>query len=204
MALDEDLYEKIFSLMPPERRKKYGRGIKTYRYEGVACYALLLFAACAKGLKRKELTFSYEKNGKPMIDDFFFNFSHCSDCVICAVSDGPVGADIQAECKASLSVINKYCTPGEQEKLKAGMPFNRLWTQKEAIVKYTGEGIAALEGLCDLSGYSDDGISYETPCGTLFTEELGTCAVSVCSDDKDTRLVQVTPDMLWKMINGLT
>ncbi|MCQ2462934.1 MAG: 4'-phosphopantetheinyl transferase superfamily protein [Clostridia bacterium] len=190
--------------MPPERRKKYGRGIKSYRYEGVVCYALLMYAASNAGLNAKKIKFSYNEKGKPHTSGLNFNFSHCKECVICAVSDGNVGADIQQESNASQAVIEKYCTVGEREKLLCGMPFNRLWTQKEAIVKYTGEGVAALDGLCDLSCYDGDGVSYETPYGYILTSCIGGCAVSVCSGEKETEFVEITPDMLREYINGLT
>ena len=198
--LDEELYNRIFSFMPYERRQKYAKGIKSYRYEGVACYGLLMYAASTKGINYKNMTFSYEENGKPFTKELFFNFSHCDECVICAVSDGNIGADVQKKSNASQAVIEKYCTDAEQAALKDGMPFKRLWSQKEAVVKCTGEGIAALTKLCDLSGSKQDGVSYKTPYGYLYTSFIGECAVSVCSEEKETRFIEVTTDML----NGLT
>ncbi len=92
--------------------------------------------------------FSYGSNGKPYfkeLSDIHFNMSHCPKGVACAVSDRPVGIDIeeiQFDEPVAMRVFNadeyariKECaTPAEK--------FTELWTMKESYLKLTGQGIS--------------------------------------------------------------
>lgn len=88
------------------------------------------------------------ENGKPEIEGFYFNLSHAKDYVICAVSDSPVGCDIEAVKEAPLRIAERYFSEREKEKLSktAGVEeksdlFYRMWTIKESYLKMTGEGL---------------------------------------------------------------
>lgn len=91
--------------------------------------------------------FSYGPFGKPYLagfPDIHFNFSHCRKGIACAVSDTPVGVDIeeiQYDDTVALMVMNS----AEYEQIgKASDPavkFTELWTSKESFLKLTGQGI---------------------------------------------------------------
>lgn len=92
--------------------------------------------------------FEYSEHGKPSIaghPDIHFNLSHCRKAVACAVSDHPVGIDIETIREFNLPLINHTMNVVElQQMLEAARPeveFTRLWTMKEARLKLTGEGI---------------------------------------------------------------
>ena len=75
-----------------------------------------------------------------------FSLSHCKEGVCCAISDRPVGIDIEsANRKISESVIRYAMDEGEQTLIgqsdDPGRTFLRLWTQKEAVLKRLGTGI---------------------------------------------------------------
>ena len=76
-------------------------------------------------------------NGKPYFPDFpdlHFNLSHSHGAAVCALSDAPIGIDVEVVRPAP-------------RRLSGGMEdeaFFRLWTAQEATVKYTGEGMEAL------------------------------------------------------------
>lgn len=104
-----------------------------------------------KGEQAEPLTISYRygAHGKPMIADFpkHFNLSHSGDYVVCAVSDGEVGVDIQKWVPFKERTAERFFAP-EEWKLLQTLPmgqrtemFYRLWTRKEAYGKYTGLGI---------------------------------------------------------------
>ena len=43
--------------------------------------------------------FEYNEHGKPAIvghPEIFFNFSHCKEAVLCAISEQPVGVDVES------------------------------------------------------------------------------------------------------------
>lgn len=92
------------------------------------------------------------EHGKPMVEGLEFNLSHSGNLVICAVSDQPVGCDVELLRKAPARVAERYFSRDEQEYLSRfcgedyDKEFFRLWTMKESYVKMTGEGIAMARG----------------------------------------------------------
>ena len=101
------------------------------------------------GINLKNINFSHEEKGKPYLSDYpsvHFNVSHSGDVVVCAVSDSPVGVDVEKIREVKENVKKKVCTEEEFEKLKLSSDedaeFIKLWTMKEAVVKKRGSGIA--------------------------------------------------------------
>lgn len=99
------------------------------------------------------LQYRFGPHGKPEIVDFplYFSLSHSGDYVLCAISDREVGADIQKLqtvdfsklasrffAEAEYKALEECDSEAERQKL-----FFRLWTNKEAYGKMTGQGIMA-------------------------------------------------------------
>lgn len=90
------------------------------------------------------------ENGKPVIighEDIHFNMSHCKYAVACAISNKPIGIDIeriQEKVNESLAV---YVLNEKELEDITPEKFTRLWTMKEAVVKLTGRGITGKEQL---------------------------------------------------------
>ena len=82
----------------------------------------------------------YAGNGKPVYSglEIHFNLSHAGTCVVCAVSDRPVGIDIERPRKNAIKVAERFFTQAECD----WIGFARIWTLKEAYAKLTGDGIA--------------------------------------------------------------
>ena len=87
------------------------------------------------------------EHGKPMVDGLEFSLSHSGNLVICAVSDKPVGCDVEKIRKAPKGVVERYYSDTERVYLSRFLEdeydreFFRLWTLKESYVKMTGEGL---------------------------------------------------------------
>ncbi len=87
------------------------------------------------------------EHGKPMIEGLEFNLSHSGSLVVCAVSNAPVGCDVEELRKAPKDVASRYYSDREQTYLNQiseddyDKAFFRLWTMKESYVKMTGEGL---------------------------------------------------------------
>lgn len=89
--------------------------------------------------------------GKPVfkdLPDVCFSLSHAGDYAACALSDVPVGLDIETFDHASLRVAEHFFTEREQADIAAcptdgekAKRFIRYWTLKESYVKMTGEGL---------------------------------------------------------------
>ena len=92
--------------------------------------------------------FEYGEHGKPSLvgrPDIHFSLSHCREAAICVLSDCPVGVDVESVHRYN-ETLARYTMNDEEmaEILAAESPdlaFTRLWTQKEAFLKCTGEGI---------------------------------------------------------------
>ena len=85
--------------------------------------------------------------GKPEIEGLHFNLSHSGNFVVCAVSDHPVGCDIERLREAPRKVSNRFFSEHEKQWLESlgGVEFDhaffRLWTMKESYVKMVGVGM---------------------------------------------------------------
>ncbi|MCQ2149772.1 MAG: 4'-phosphopantetheinyl transferase superfamily protein [Bacteroidales bacterium] len=91
--------------------------------------------------------FSYESHGKPFFREYpkiFFNISHCHRGIACAVTDRPVGIDIE-EIQFDEGLAGAVFNPEELETVRnadePAMKFTELWTRKESFLKLTGEGL---------------------------------------------------------------
>lgn len=98
---------------------------------------------------RENFSVFYGENGKPQLDFCFFSISHSGDYVVCAVSDRPVGADI--ELSARFKRREKYPLFSERESRyvnaeDSAFRFCLLWTRKEAYVKASGGILASASG----------------------------------------------------------
>ena len=92
--------------------------------------------------------FGYNEHGKPYLIDYpdiHFNLSHCKNGILVAVSDQPVGVDIESYRNVSDSLIRYTMNEEEQcviaESDDSVRTFTEYWTKKEAVFKLRGTGI---------------------------------------------------------------
>ena len=145
---DFDLDEAM-TLLSEQRREQVARyKLEGPRRQAVAAYLLLRKALSEMYGIHDAPVFEYDANGKPSIlghPEIFFNLSHCRKAVACVVADSPVGIDVEETCRFSDSIARYTLDDEEYESVvKADNPsqaFIRLWTMKEALLKYTGEGL---------------------------------------------------------------
>ena len=142
-------FEAALPLLSEQRRLqalkfKHEQGRKT-----CAMAYLLLCEALRQEYVITELpVFEYGEHGKPFIvgrPDIHFNFSHCREAVICAVSDQPVGVDVESIREYKESLARYTMNDQELEQIaraeRPDVEFIRLWTMKEAVLKLSGRGI---------------------------------------------------------------
>ncbi len=83
--------------------------------------------------------------GKPYFKDFplHFNVSHSGEYLAIAVSDSPIGVDIQEPKNIKDGMYRKVVQPEEAELINEDRQndFLRLWTLKESFVKAEGRGL---------------------------------------------------------------
>lgn len=115
------------------------------RKQSLGAGLLLGYILNQYGLVDKEI--KYGSNGKPEIEGICFNISHSKKMVVCAVSNKPVGCDIEKISAAPQKVADRFFSKNEIEHLaqfsgeEKNREFYRLWTMKESYMKMTGEGM---------------------------------------------------------------
>lgn len=148
---DEALFRELYRRATPARRAK----VDGYRFPkdqrlSLAAGALLHHALAEAGVI--DPVFTRGPQGKPALagrEDVHFNLSHAGQRVLCAVSDRPVGCDVEQIVPIELEVARRFFAPEEYARLLAEptpegrqVLFYRLWTLKESFMKATGLGMA--------------------------------------------------------------
>ena len=144
---DPVLRPELMEMLPKERQQKIQRRLqKKARVQSLGA-GLLLNAVLPKYKVQPDALFRNE-HGKPEIPGVHFNLSHSGDLVVCAVSEKPVGCDVEKLRKAPERFAGHFFCENERNYLKAAADdkydetFFRLWTLKESYMKMTGEGMS--------------------------------------------------------------
>ena len=155
----EPLAPELAEALPSWRREVYDR-LRNEKARGESLAAGLLYRSAlgASGADAMTVPVRLLPAGKPVLDDsgLWFSLSHSDPWVCCAVSDAPVGVDVQTVRPVRESMLRRF-HPDEQawffslpqeERRDA---FFRLWTRKEAWVKAaSGERMLTLSEYCVL------------------------------------------------------
>lgn len=143
---DPKVHPEIMDGLSDERKEK----IKRYRQEKNRKQSLgagLLLKKCLGecGIDTEEIF--YGENGKPEVQDLYFNVSHSHNIVVCVISSQAVGCDIEKVEDLREGIAERFFTENEIKYLSQftgdvkGEEFYRLWTMKESYMKMTGEGM---------------------------------------------------------------
>lgn len=156
---DEQQYTEMYRAADDERRARADR----FRYEDdrrrCLCADMLArkMLSKASGKAPEEIAFTIGHKGKPSANvPLYFNLSHSGQYVLCAVSDKPIGVDIEQIKPFRAGMLARYFTETEAAYVWGDMTpssetvtdseicarFYRTWTAKEAYVKMTGTGIS--------------------------------------------------------------
>ena len=176
--LNTCVLESYIRYLPPDRKAKALRFRKEIDKKNCILAYLLLQYGLYKEYGIRTVKLSYTHTGKPYLPDYpniHFNISHCSQGCICAISDLPVGIDIQDVRPFSLPIAKRGCSDAELQLLKLSTDpaseFTRIWTMKESYLKMTGPGIAVDLRTVDTTKLQDK----------IKTFEINDCYISVAS-----------------------
>lgn len=142
----EWLAEKIKNLPLWRLQKVQALKKQEDKIRSVAAFLLLERALQALGISPVP-EFAYEKFGKPYLPGYpvHFSLSHTKNAVACAVSDCPIGVDVQEKMKYSSRLSQRICSDAECTALEnaedKGSVLTALWTKKEALAKCSGKGL---------------------------------------------------------------
>ena len=125
-----------------------------FKYELGQRLCVLAYQLLKKGLREEygiteNPVFEYNEHGKPSIvghPEIFFNMSHCKYAVVCAISDKPIGIDVESIREYREGLVSYTMNDEEVHEIESAenpaVVFIRLWTMKEATMKLIGTGIS--------------------------------------------------------------
>lgn len=149
--IDKDLFNYLLGFVQPEKQERILRQKIKQNADNMLIGEILTKVAIKQtfGIDIAKQKFDCTKYGKPYLSDYpdaHFNISHSGKYVVCVVSDKPVGIDVQEIGKYNFDVARRICNAKELKQIENSedkVPeFTKLWTQKEAVLKMIGTGIA--------------------------------------------------------------
>ena len=157
----EEEIQRLLPLVSEQRRDDALRF--AHRFGQFAClksYVMLREILESKGLSHPFL-FGCNEHGRPFLiehPEVHFNISHCKNGIAVAVSDEPVGIDIESFRHFDEALLRKTMNDEEIELINATPEppesFIAYWTKKEAVLKLRGTGISTdLYQVLDGMGY---------------------------------------------------
>ena len=117
------------------------------RKQQIGAELLLLGALREEGFRKLPPVISVMPGGKPFLRDhpLHFSLSHSGTLAACAISNRPVGLDLERNGHFHESLLRRCFSPEEQrqilESVDPDSTFTELWTGKESILKRSGVGI---------------------------------------------------------------
>ena len=121
--------------------------MKLYGAQGVSPQVLLAYALSHGYQLSPPPALARTPLGKPYFPQYphlHINWSHSGSLVLCALSDSPVGVDVEWVRPRAATLPRYALTPEEYDAFQHQggdwSAFYGLWTKKEAWCKYTGQG----------------------------------------------------------------
>lgn len=143
-----NLEDALCQLSEQRRKQALRFSHELGRRQCVASYLLLKEALLKEFAINENPLFDYTEQGKPIIRNYphiHFNISHCRKAVAVAVGTSPVGIDIETirpfKDHLARHVLNDSEYVSVVSSPQPNIEFIKLWTRKEALLKFTGEGI---------------------------------------------------------------
>lgn len=150
--IDENTFQYLLKFVHTEKRERILKQKIKQNADNMLIGENLAKVAIKKtfGVDIAKRKFAYTEYGKPYLPDYpdvHFNISHSGEYIVCAVSDKPVGIDIQKIGEYNSDVAKRVCNEKElvqiENSLDKASEFTKLWTQKEAVLKMYGVGITS-------------------------------------------------------------
>ena len=140
--------QRMLPLVDEQRRTEALR-YKHLFGQFVCLKSWLMLKELLKPLDINDLKMDFNEHGKPFLvhnPEVHFNLSHCREAAICIIADHPVGIDIESIREFKPTLVDYTMNEEEVFRIyqaeRSDIEFIKLWTQKEAVLKLSGEGIS--------------------------------------------------------------
>lgn len=155
--------KKRISIMRPQDKRRSLAGLILLRKKIAERYGVI------------DYEFTYNENGKPLLDFCCFSISHSGDYVVCSVADTLVGVDTEVIRDIPFRNDYRFFTLEEvmyvnENENEHNIRFFEVWTKKEAYIK--------AKGLKLIDGASVNVL--DCPDAEFFTEIKGENMITLC------------------------
>ena len=161
--MSKDTFERLLKRVSVERREKISK-LKIHSKKCQSLTAELLLRAVLVTqyvMCEEDIVIEKTPEGKPYLkgdSGFHISLSHCEGCVAVSVSDNGVGVDIERIRDIDLKIAKRFFTAREQEYVFATTDgqterFFEVWTRKEALVKFMGNGLSVGMHACTVENH---------------------------------------------------
>ena len=151
-SFDSELYDSLSLLISLDKKSRldnYNSDID----KKIGLYADLLVRVAIHqdlNIENGGIEFGINDHGKPFLinnQDYHFNVSHTRNTIAVAVSDKPVGVDVEKIREFELGIAKRFFTERELNYISKSQDntyerFFEIWTKKEAYIKYIGKGLS--------------------------------------------------------------
>ncbi|MDC7734552.1 MULTISPECIES: 4'-phosphopantetheinyl transferase family protein [Bacillus] len=172
--------------------------IKRYRFDidkKLSLYAELLTRTiiCRNmDIENKDIVFDITYYGKPMlrsVSKFEFNISHTRNAIAVAISDYPIGVDIELIKNAELNIAERFFNNNEISYITENTSyqdkrFYEIWTKKEAYIKCIGKGLSM-----NLNSFNS--LDHKIP-SYFYNVNRAEYVISVCNGMREIELIELS------------
>ncbi len=142
--LSKEERDFFFRKMPKDRQEKYLKFKHDLnKNQCIVAYLLLEYGLKSEFDVNPPLNISNDIYDKPYLPDYpqiHFNISHCKTGIACALSQNPIGADIQDFREYNPKAAKKLCNREQWLEISQlsnpEVEFTKLWTRFESVYKY--------------------------------------------------------------------
>lgn len=165
--MSDDLYNKELDSIPLIRKKEILKksDIKDRKRSLAGDILTRKYLSKLYNISEEKIEIRKGEKGKPYVLNLpaHFNVSHSGDYTVVAISDRPIGIDLEIIRDFSAILAKKYFNEDELKYISGNFSsrkkslmqrcFYEIWTAKEAYLKYIGKGISG--GINSLSLFFD-------------------------------------------------
>lgn len=182
--IDDGKMDELLSLIPSEKRAKIEK-IKNAIDKKLSIYALAL---AIKITGKSDIL--YTENGKPYFkdNDLYFSIAHTKNAIALAVSEKPIGVDIEKIRDTKNDIAKRFFTSDENKFINSssdkGQAFFEIWTKKEAYLKQVGTGLKTpLDSFCTMT---------DSLGGKFKTEKIEQYIISTFCEEMPENIIKIS------------
>lgn len=147
----EEKYFNYYKALPKSRQKRVDNYVdQEDKIRSVAAFTLLIKLLDTHKISYSSDDFKIDEHGKLYLDnsDIYLNLSHSGQYVIAAISDAPIGVDVEhIDTNKNIKEIIKFVLdPKETEEFNKSKNqtdyFYSMWSKKESYIKCVGKGLS--------------------------------------------------------------